>query len=221
MKRYLDTHVKPYIKHQDFVLSVIFSLILLGLSLVLNFYAGNYATKEVSNSVTDLVLSNIPVFDVDAIFVYGAIALWAFVIAIFFYRPRVIPFTLKSISLFIVIRAIFVTLTHIGTFPDQIVINPNNAIRYFTFGGDLFFSGHTGLPFLLSLIFWNNKKLRYTFLATSLMFGTIVLLGHLHYSIDVLSAFFITYTIYILAEKFFKQDKKIFEGEVKTTNQPV
>ncbi|MEI8091030.1 MAG: phosphatase PAP2-related protein [bacterium] len=75
------------------------------------------------------------------------------------------------------------------------------------FGADLFFSGHTGLPFLFALIFWNNKWMRYLFVLTAIYFGAIVLLGHLHYSIDVLSAFFITYTIRHINEFLWKKDK--------------
>ena len=77
-------------------------------------------------------------------------------------------------------------------------------------GGDYFFSGHTGLPFLLTLLFWDNVFLRVLFFVSSIFFGVVVLLGHLHYSIDVLSAFFITYTIYHLSEAFFPKDKKMF-----------
>lgn len=61
---------------------------------------------------------------------------------------------------------------------------------------DLFFSAHTGLPFLLALEFWDNKILRYIFLLSSLGGATLVFLGHIHYSIDVLAAFFITYSVF-------------------------
>ncbi|MBI3904685.1 MAG: hypothetical protein HY309_03785 [Pseudomonas fluorescens] len=40
----------------------------------------------------------------------------------------------------------------------------------------------------------------------SVLFGISVLLGHLHYSIDVFGAFFITYSIFCLAKKFFPKD---------------
>jgi membrane-associated phospholipid phosphatase len=83
----------------------------------------------------------------------------------------------------------------------------------FSFGADLFFSGHTGLPFLMALIFWKNKLLRYSFLFLSVFFGLIVLLGHIHYSIDVLSAFFITYTIWHVSEKLFPKDLQIFKSK--------
>ena len=45
--------------------------------------------------------------------------------------------------------------------------------------------------------------LRYLFLAWSVFFGIVVLLGHLHYTIDVLSAFFITYGIVDIAKWLF------------------
>ena len=128
---------------------------------------------------------------------------------LFIIEPKKIPFTLKSIALFVVIRSCFVSLTHIGPFPTQAVV-VSNLIDKVNFGGDLFFSGHTGLPFLLSLIFWEEPWLRYFFIVSAILFGVVVLLAHLHYSIDVLSAFFITYTIFHIAEKFFKKDRVLF-----------
>jgi membrane-associated phospholipid phosphatase len=81
-----------------------------------------------------------------------------------------------------------------------------------TFGGDLFFSGHTGLPFLMALIFWNHPRLRYTFIAASLIFGTSAILGHYHYSIDVFAAYFITYSIFHIARTMFRSDLRLFES---------
>jgi membrane-associated phospholipid phosphatase len=62
------------------------------------------------------------------------------------------------------------------------------------------------VPFLLGLIYWDNKILRLIFIATSVVFGTTVLLGHTHYSIDVFAAFFITYSIFHIALYLFKKD---------------
>ncbi len=186
-------------------------------SLVINYFAGTYATTRASNAVTDLVLNNIPVFDVDGIFVYGAIILWIFLIFIIIQKPHYIPFTLKSVSLFVIIRSLFVTLTHIGPFPTQIVISASYILNKLTFGGDLFFSGHTGLPFLFYLIFWHIKPLRYIFLSASIIFGVVVLLGHLHYSIDVLGAFFITYTIFHMAELLFPFERSLLFTGIQET----
>ncbi|MDP2670532.1 MAG: hypothetical protein Q8O99_06590 [bacterium] len=46
------------------------------------------------------------------------------------------------------------------------------------------------------------------------MFGVIVLLGHLHYSIDVLAAFFITYAINDINKLIFVHDKRVFDLDV-------
>lgn len=191
---------------RDFLISFGLAIFILVSSLVINFHAGMYAIEKASNSVTDIILNNIRVYDVDLIFVYGPLVLWIFVGAVLFFQPRRLPLTFKSIGLFVLIRSLFITLTHIGPFPTHAAIPLTGVLGDFTSGGDLFFSGHTGLPFLLALIFWDRLPLRIIFLASSVLFGVIVLLGHLHYSIDVLSAFFITYTIYHLAVVIFPAD---------------
>ena len=142
--------------------------------------------------------------------VQGILVFVAFVALLLIIEPKRIPFALKSIALWVVVRSIFISLTHIAPYPEHAIVLSSNLINKFTFGADLFFSGHTGLPFLIALLFWNHKALRYTFIATSLIFGTAVLLGHLHYSIDVFAAFFITDGVYRIAEKFFAKDYQTF-----------
>lgn len=210
MKRIATKYKEAY--NREFVISFAVGILALIISLVINYYAGIYATKSASNSVTDIILSNIRVYNVDDMFVYGPLIFWVFVSAVLLLKPKTIPFTIKSIALFVIIRSISICLTHIGPFPTKVLLE-SNALKDFTFGGDLFFSAHTGLPFLMALVFWKDIKLRILFIASSLFFGTVVLLGHLHYSIDVFSAFFITYTIFHLSEMFFKKDRKLFGEE--------
>ncbi|MBI5817088.1 MAG: hypothetical protein HZB09_01540 [Candidatus Yonathbacteria bacterium] len=200
---------KLYFTNKEFLSSFFTATVLLFASFVVNFYAGVYATKNASNSVTDIILSNIRTFDVDWVFVYGPILFFGVILFLCAHIPQRIPFVFKSVALFVVIRAVFVSLTHIGPFPTQLLVD-SSLIDYFSFSGDLFFSGHTGLPFLMALIFWDTLYLRVLFIISSIVFGIVVLLGHIHYSIDVLSAFFITYTIYHIAEHFFSKDQKIF-----------
>lgn len=206
----MKNHIE-YLKNKAFLATFSLALLYLIIGLVINYFAGVYATEKASNAVTDLILDNIPVFDVDFIFVYGAIALWVGVTLMLIARPHFTPFTLKCVSIFILIRSVFVSLTHLGPFPEQIAIEPLSLLSKITFGGDLFFSGHTGLPFLLALIFWENKLLRYIFLASSVLFAVVVLMGHLHYSIDVFAAYFITYTIFHIGERLFKKDRRLFQ----------
>ncbi len=203
---------KNLLQEKNLCWRICISLVLLVLSLFLNYFAGIYATESASNPVTDIILSNIPVFDVDLVFVYGSILFWIAVSILLLANPHRVPFSLKSVSLFIVIRSFFITLTHIGPFPTSIASPSNFILNKLTFGGDLFFSGHTGLPFLMALIFWNHPRLRYTFIAASLIFGTSAILGHYHYSIDVFAAYFITYSIFHIARTMFRSDLRLFES---------
>ena len=193
----------------------------LAAALVVNFYAGMYATESASSSVTDIILSNTRAYDLDGVFVYGTFLLIFFIVFIAFYKPRQISFCGKSVGLFYDHPLGFCRrMTHLGPFPSQIVIH-SDLFPNLTFGGDLFFSGHTGMPFLMALIFWQNKTLRYIFLCLSVGFGVVVLLAHMHYTIDVMSAFFITYSIFHICEYFFKKDRKLFySGNVAELTGP-
>jgi len=195
-----------------FLFSLITAFLFLGISITTTYFSIQYVNEKASSPVTDIILSNIPVFDVDGIFIFGPVIFWVLIglYAIAFEFKKV-PFMLKSISLFVIIRAVFITLTHIGPFPDQINTGVSNSFfSVFTSGSDLFFSSHTGLPFLMALVFWENKYVRWFCLLSSFFFGTIVLMAHLHYSIDVAAAFFITYTIFHLSQKCFKAEQEFF-----------
>lgn len=205
---------KLQLSNKDFLRSLFLAFLFLSASLVANFYAGLYAAEKASNYVTDLVLSNTRAFDVDGIFVYGFMSFLIFIVFLCAVEPKRIPFTIKSIALFVFIRSVFISLTHIGPFPTSAIIDSSVA-GDLTFGADLFFSSHTGLPFLMALVFWDNAYLRAFFITTAAFFGLVVLLGHLHYSIDVLAAFFITYSIYRIAEIVFKKDKETFALGIK------
>lgn len=202
-------HYRHHLKDKVYVSSLVMAWMFLFASLVINFYAGTYATEVASNPVTDIILDHIPVFNVDGVFVWGAIIFVACIFLVGLSNPHRIPFTLKTISLFVVVRSIFISLTHIAPFPSQIPLDPLSWTSNFIFGADLFFSGHTGLPFLIALIFWDNKRLRISFIILSVILGTVSLMGHLHYSIDVFAAYFITYGIYELATQLFRKDKEM------------
>jgi hypothetical protein len=189
------------------VIPILTGLFFFMLSLFISDAATNFATQRAGMNVPDLIISNIPVFNVDFIVneLAGSYAITIFII-IFFFNPKTTPFVLKSTALFILIRSAFIMLTHLGPFPAHSFIDQTSMFSPLNIGSDFFFSGHTGLPFLIALIFWKNKFMRYFSLGASILFGVSVLLGHLHYSIDVFAAFFITYSIFVLSQKLFKLD---------------
>lgn len=204
---------REYFTNKNYLIAFLGGVLLLAISLVVQYFAINYATHIASESVTDIVLSNTRVYDVDGIFVYGAVFMSIFLLFLGVMRPKYFPFGLKSIAIFTIIRSIFITLTHISPYPTHALITSVYFTKYFDnifTGNDLFFSGHTGFPFLMALMFWDDKPLRIVFLTFSSVFALVVLLGHLHYSIDVLSAFFITYSIFNICKWLFKKDWQLF-----------
>ncbi len=180
-------------------------------ALFVNFWAIHQATNNASNSVTDIILSNIPVFEVDGFFVYGTFFVVSVSIAMLLMHPHRIPFALHAVTLFILIRSAFTLMTHLGP-PEVAYLSDFGAtITRSFFGADQFFSAHTGMPFLGALAFWNiDKKLKWLYLLSSVFFAIIVLLGHIHYTIDVFSAFFITYGIYHIALWLFPRERALF-----------
>jgi hypothetical protein len=199
-----------------FVISAVASLLFFVGSLFVNYSAILYSTSKAGNATTDVLLQNLPLINTDIIFSEGAMFFALFIAVLLLLEPKTIPFTLKSIALFIIIRAIFVSMTHLAPPPDSIS-SDFSSMRYFSAGADLFFSGHTGLPFMMALMFWENKYLRAFFIIASVVAAVAVILGHLHYTIDVFSAYFIAFGIYHISLKFFSRDYKIFKHGLETS----
>lgn len=213
MLKELRRRYSVYCIRPDFWFSVAASVVAFIFSFVINNIAIQFATEHASNGVTDVILSNVPRVNVDNIFVYGTFAVIGISVAIVLSHPKRIPFILNGLALFLLIRSGFTSMTHIGPFAPH-VTDFGTTITHAFFGSDFFFSGHTGMPFLGALAFWKVKPVRYFYLFTSVAFAIIVLLGHLHYSIDVFSAFFITYSIYQLAIWLFPKDYVLFESNL-------
>jgi hypothetical protein len=207
-----EIHTKPVVSKWRYYASLLEGIILFIVSVYVTHFASRYAEIKAGNHVEDIILSNTRVYNFEFFFVYVAIALILFVVALCLRFRNTAPFVLKTVSLFIIIRAMFVSLTHIGPFPLKLELE-SKLLDFITSGNDLFFSGHTGLPFLIALIFWDHIYIRRLFLVSSVVFGVVVLLAHLHYSIDVFAAFFITYSIYHISLKVFKRDYEFFTFE--------
>lgn len=198
---------------REHVRSLINGLILLVLAVVFQYYASAYVNRVPSNSVADLFLSILPVVNLNFLIVEGALAAIAISLILIVAKPKYLLFTIKAAAIFIATRAVFISVTHIGIYPGQIGPDPTGFFDHIYTGLGLeagfFFSGHTGLPFLMALIMWDEKLWRYAYLTLSIVFGIAVLFAHVHYTMDVLAAPYMSYGIFKMSEYFFAEDYKL------------
>jgi len=68
---------------------------------------------------------------------------------------------------------------------------------------DLFFSGHTATLFLIFLAV-KNKKMKIIYLIATLIVGLFVMLQKAHYSADVFTALFVSYSVYKISGNIFR-----------------
>lgn len=203
-------HWKVLLQDRAFLWSLIFGIFILGSSILIDQSVSTYHDKHLYTSVGDLILNNIPTYNLEFLFFWG---LYAIIVAIILYgafiEPEMVPFGLKTFGILIIVRAGFIVLTYIGPpqgfyFADG-EVGANSLLKGMFFTNDLFFSGHTSLPFLAYLVYRKRIWFRILMMIGALTMGVTVLLMHIHYSIDVFAAFFITHGIYAFSNKIFNQ----------------
>jgi hypothetical protein len=191
-----------FTKHKKLIL---LSLLFLAIAVVFDYLAGIYVTKTSGVAAPDLLLDYIPTLDLDFIYIYGIIIVITILLLYpLFFKVREFHKVASQFSLLVMVRSTFTIFTHLETPAGAFKFNIPNIISVISFQNDLFFSGHTAIPFLGFLLF-KESKIRYFFLAASIILGATVLLMHAHYSIDVFSAYFITYGTFKIGEWFFSK----------------
>jgi membrane-associated phospholipid phosphatase len=86
---------------------------------------------------------------------------------------------------------------------------------------DLFFSGHTSTVYLIYLVFYYSG-VKWFSITVTIAVAIMLLLQHIHYTIDVVGAFFFTYLAYKSSYLIFSDpiDKKWFElKHIKDTSK--
>ena len=174
---------------------IVLSGVIVAVATFLDYFSGVYVSTAAQTAhVPDLILDRIkPPVDMGFLFVYGYLAL---IIALFVYplflHIRMFHIVVSQFSLLVMLRSIFIIFTHLQTPPDAVEVSFPWIFEGLSFENDMFFSGHTAVP-LLGFFLFSDSKVKYFFLAGSICMGVTVLAMHLHYSIDVLAAYFITY----------------------------
>lgn len=157
---------------------------------------------------SDWLLRRLPAVNVLPVLSWGwfALHLYAGGAAILYY-PRRMPFLLFMLSIYIVVRTAFIFLSPIGAPAGMLDMRELDAIfsqimGTWTFNNEFIFSGHTSIPFLFFL-FFETRLLKGVMLAGSITMAVCVLLSHNHYTVDVLAAYLVSYSIYKLAERLY------------------
>lgn len=191
--------------------SIVWGFMLFGIALIIQRMANNYVFGLKGTAVNDLLLNILPTINIETFIIQEALMITFLGILLCLIQPKYFNFGLKTVSIFMIIRSFFIVLTHLGPNTDLLPLDTSTIgfslyNIFFNTKGDFFFSAHTGTPFLLALIFWPEKKWRYIFIIASVTMGIGVLLAHMHYSIDVFAAPFMTYSIFIISKKLFYKD---------------
>ncbi|MFV5685975.1 phosphatase PAP2-related protein [Flavobacterium sp. GB2R13] len=172
---------------------------------ILNVFPWFFQKIEARNGtvLNDWLLQQIPAHNVSlAIF----ICIWTS--ALFFtaraiQNPQILITFLVAYVLLCLSRIISITLVPLDAPVGLItLIDPlSNAFYGVSFiTKDLFFSGHLSTVFLMGLCLVNKREKNIVFMATSII-AILLLIQHIHYTIDLLAAPFITFFLWRLAKK--------------------
>ncbi|HED05151.1 MAG TPA: hypothetical protein ENI61_00535 [Ignavibacteria bacterium] len=116
-------------------------------------------------------------------------------------KPKLLVIAFQTYSLMLIFR--FLAMYSIPLDPPMhMIVLKDPFVELFSNGSiltkDLFFSGHTATLFLLFLVV-DNKILKYTLLVFTIIVGVCLLIQHVHYTVDVISAPFFSYASYRIA----------------------
>jgi hypothetical protein len=178
-------------------------LVTIILTLLPTFFA--FIEKREGMVLQDYLLDVIPAMDVS---IPTFIIIWTVVMLVLYriyQNPRL--FLVVAYGFILMCLARILTISLLPLNPPTGIITLQDPVANIAYGGngifitkDLFYSGHTGNMFLFFLCL-EAKWDKIIALTASFLIGLLVLIQHIHYSIDVFAAFIFTYFIYLGAKK--------------------
>lgn len=185
----------------QFILSI---LITLSFTVLFNWFF-DFVEARKGAYINDYILNILPSYNVSWIvffFLYSGIF---FGIYYHLSHPKTILVIFQTYIIVSLVRICTITLLPLEP-PDGYIPLREPFVQLFTSGGriiskDLFFSGH--MSTILSLYFASHRRFVKTFLLfCSCMVGVMVLIQHVHYTIDVIFAIPATYIIYRFTKRY-------------------
>lgn len=165
----------------------------------------NYIEARNGIELNDFIINSLPAYDVST---PTFLIIWSMFL-LFLYRaindPQLLLLFLWGFIFLSISR--FLTIYFFPLNPPAQLIALRDPITNLFYGKthgfitkDLFFSGHTSTQFLMFLCF-KKKSDKYLALISTAIVGILVLIQHVHYSIDVIAAPILTYLIYLISKK--------------------
>ncbi len=160
--------------------------------------------KRIGLQLNDYLLQRLPAADVS---VTTFIVIWSVTILLLVRCvQRADIFLLMLWAFLFLCLSRILTITLVPLSPPEGLIPLKDPLTSIFYGGtdkfitkDLFYSGHTSIQFLIFLVL-KKKADKIIALLASIAVGMLVLIQHVHYTIDVLAAFVFTYIIYRIAK---------------------
>jgi len=217
----MNRKLRVLFSDRAYLISFLVGFFLLFLGQYITFKLATYNDTFDKITVGDLLLDILPTVNLGIIYTWGSlISLITITLYTLFARIELAPWAMKTFGIFFIVRAVFILLTHLGA-PEGMfyLANPPSEedkflFSHYFFVSDLFFSGHVGNLFLSALIF-RAYKFRWFGLIGSVVMGVTVLFMKIHYTIDVLAAYFITYGVYVFSDRIFHTYNERFKALIE------
>lgn len=187
--------------------NLIFGILLLIITLVFTyFFLNNIDYRSEGRILNDWILKKIPAKDVSGSIVFFMASAILLFISRCVTNPNMVVTFLLAFTLLLATRILTISTTRLIAPPELIIMNdPIGDILYSSgfITQDLFYSGHTASLFLLYLCSY-KKADRYYLLFSAIVIGVLLLIQHVHYTIDIVFAPFFAYGCFWLSQTIIK-----------------
>lgn len=186
------------------ILTITGSIILLGILIAFPFFFAMIEQKQ-GQALNDRLLLLLPPVDVS---IPTFIIIWSMTLLLWIRFVQDPSLFLTFLFCFIMLCfSRMITIMLVPLDPPAGLIPLKDPLSSIFYGGthkfirkDLFYSGHTSIQFLMFLTL-KKRTDKILALISTVAIGILVLMQHVHYTIDVLAAFVFSYLIYRIGKK--------------------